>query len=104
MKRSILSSAAMIFAAAGFLAFTQLQTGIVTGTVTPPEQVEAVWAIKGTDTVKTTMVDGRFSLQVKQGSHTILIDAKDPYKDVVMENVEVGDGQNIDLGEIVLEQ
>jgi hypothetical protein len=34
----------------------------------------------------------------------VIVDAKDPYKDVTLENLEVKQDQALDVGEIVLQQ
>jgi hypothetical protein len=38
------------------------------------------------------------------GSWKVIIDAKNPYKDVQLEKVDVTDGKPVDLGEIKLEK
>ena len=88
-------------AVVALFAFTTPQTGI-TGKVTPADGVNLVWAINGTDSVKTELAAGSFTLPVKPGTYKVIIDAKDPYKDVTMEAVQVKDGQATDLGEIAL--
>ena len=103
MKRKFLSIGFLSAFALGLFAFTGLQSGIV-GKVTPADGAEAVWAISGTDSVKTGVTEGTFSLGVKAGTYTVVVDAKDPYKDVTLENVEVKDGEPTDLGEISLGQ
>jgi hypothetical protein len=106
MKRSRFSMAmvAAVIGAFGFFAFKSFEGGVVKGMVVPAEQATEAWAISGADTVKAAVANGVFELNVKPGSHTIIIDAKDPYKDVVKEGVEVADGAAVDLGQIALEQ
>ncbi|MCM5528363.1 carboxypeptidase regulatory-like domain-containing protein [Parasegetibacter sp. NRK P23] len=104
MKKTIIGMAAVVFAATGMYAFTNIQGGSITGKVAPADQATEVWAIQGTDTVKAAIAEGAFTLAVKPGEHTVIVDAKDPYKDVVKEGVSVTDGQATDLGEITLEQ
>jgi len=104
MKLKFIGAAAIVFATTGMYAFKSLEGGSITGRVNPADQATEVWAIQGTDTVKAAVTEGAFVLQVKPGTHTVIVDAKDPYKDVVKENVEVADGQATDLGEIPLEQ
>lgn len=100
----IIAAAAIVFAATGMYAFKSIEGGAISGKVLPADQATEVWAIQGTDTVKAAVAEGAFLLQVKPGAHTVIVDAKDPYKDVVKENVQVTDGQTTDLGEIKLEQ
>ena len=104
MKRTIGTLFVSAVAFAGLISFRAVQDSAITGKVTPPDGVEYVWAISGTDSLKATATDGSFSLTVKPGTYKVVVDAKDPYKDAVLENVEVKDGQNSDLGEIRLQQ
>lgn len=79
-----------------------LQSGI-TGKVSPPDGGISVWAASRTDTVRGLISNaGSFSLQVKPGTYRLFIDAKEPFKDVTLENLEVKD-QPLDVGEIVLQ-
>lgn len=89
--------------ALGLVAFSGRETGIV-GKVTPGDSVELVWAINGTDSLKTNVTSGAFSLPAAPGTYKVIIDAKEPYKDVTFDNVEVRDGEPTDLGEIALQQ
>lgn len=103
MKRSILSCGIIAAAAAGVLSFTSPEQGSITGKITPADGAEAVWAISGSDSAKGTVTSGTFSLAVKGGTYKVIVDAKDPYKDVTFDNVEVKD-QPVDIGEVVLQQ
>jgi len=102
MKKSVLLCGILAASVAGLFAFTTSQTGI-SGKVTPQDGAETVWAI-GTDSTKGMINSGNFSIQVKPGSYKVIVDAKDPYKDVTLENLEVRDGQPLDVGEIVLQK
>lgn len=102
MKKSTLLCGILAASVAGLFSFTTLQTGI-SGKVTPQDGVETVWAI-GTDSTKGTINSGNFSIQVKPGTYKVIVDAKDPYKDVTLENLEVREGQPLDVGEIVLQK
>jgi hypothetical protein len=73
------------------------------GKVTPQDGAESVWAI-GTDSTKGIITSGNFSIQVKPGTYKVFVDARDPFKDVSLENLEVRDGQPLDVGEIVLQK
>jgi len=103
MKRKLLSIGFVAAFALGLAAFTGTQTGIV-GRVVPQDAVDLVWAISGTDSLKTNVTSGAFSLPAKAGTYKVIVDAKDPYQDVTFENVEVRDGEATDLGEITLQQ
>lgn len=81
-----------------------LTESAITGKVIPPDGVVAVYAITRTDTLKATSAEGAFSISVKEGIYKIVIDAREPYKDAIIETVEAREGQNTDLGEIRLQQ
>lgn len=102
MKKSFLSCGIIAAVAATVVAFTEPQ-GSITGKVTPADGADAVWAISGSDSTKGTITSGTFSLAVKGGTYKVIVDAKDPYKDVTFDNIEVKD-QPVDIGEVVLQQ
>ncbi|MET0637252.1 MAG: carboxypeptidase regulatory-like domain-containing protein [Chitinophagaceae bacterium] len=82
-------------------AFRPMQPGI-TGKVSPADAAEMVWAISSTDSAKAGVSGGSFSLSVKPGTYRVVVDAKEPRKDVVLDNIEVKD-QPVDVGEIVIQ-
>jgi len=86
-------------------AFRIYQASGIKGTISPVEAtVTNVWAIGATDSVKVVPVQGTFSLNVKAGTYKLIVDAAEPYKDAVLERVEVREGQITDVGEIKLPQ
>ncbi|MGZ8511779.1 MAG: carboxypeptidase regulatory-like domain-containing protein [Chitinophagaceae bacterium] len=103
MKKRMLTFGIVAASFAGLFAFTTTATSI-TGKVTPGDGAETVWAISGTDSAKATVSSGAFTLDVKPGTYKVIVDAKDPYKDVTLENLEVKQDQPLDVGEIVLQQ
>ena len=103
----------MAYAGVAALAFTNKHEGklkddtrtIITGKVTPAEGVNMVWVISGKDSLKSSAGGtGLFSFEVKPGMHQLIVDATNPYKDVVMDNLSVTENEVLDLGEIVLKQ
>lgn len=76
----------------------------VTGRVSPADGVEAIWVLGTTDSVRAGISGSNFSAQVKPGIHKLLVDAKIPYRDVLLDNIEVKDKQVLDIGEIILQQ
>ena len=106
MKKSSLGFLSLAAAGLGLMAFTNAETGSIKGTFNPANSVNQVWAVSGTDTLKippTDSVSFNFE-QVKAGAYTILIDAKEPFKDKTVENVNVKASEVVNLGEIKLEQ
>jgi hypothetical protein len=104
MKKRMLTLGVVAASVAGLFAFTTLAQTSITGKVTPAEGAETVWAISGTDSTKGTVTSGAFAIEVKPGTYKVIVDAKDPYKDVTLENLEVKQDQALDVGEIVLQQ
>jgi hypothetical protein len=103
MKKRMLTLGIVAASVAGLFAFTNTATSI-TGKVTPADGAETVWAISGTDSAKAAVSSGAFTIEVKPGTYKVIVDAKDPYKDVTLENLEVKQDQALDVGEIVLQQ
>lgn len=104
MKKSMLTCGIIAASIAGLFAFTTVSQSSITGKVTPADGAEAVWAYGATDSTKGTVSSGAFTIDVKPGTYRIVVDAKEPYKDVTLENLEVKEGQPLDVGEIVLQQ
>ena len=103
MKKKMLTLGIVAASVAGLFAFTTAATSI-TGKVTPADGAETVWAISGSDSTKAAVSAGAFTIDVKPGTYKVIVDAKDPYKDVTLENLEVKQDQALDVGEIVLQQ
>ena len=103
MKKEMLTFGLAAVSFAGIMAFTKDQS-FITGRVAPADGAEAVWAISGTDSTKGAISAGAFALKVKPGTYKIIVDGKDPYKDVILENLEVKQDQPIDVGEIILQK
>lgn len=85
---------------AGVVAFTAPRSGSIKGKITPSDVAGVVWAVSGTDTLKTFVSSGSFEVTAKPGTYKVIIDVADPYKDVVKENVLVADGTATDLGDV----
>ena len=104
MKKTLWFLIILIAAISGLHAMRLIQTGMITGRVSPPAYTVQVWAINGKDSIRTTLKDAVFVFQVKAGRYNIIAEAKAPYKNVVKNGVTIDKGNSIDLGEIKLEQ
>ena len=104
MKRVSIISGGVVIAGLALLSFTSLEQSAITGKVVPAEGAEKVWAMSATDTIQANVTNGMFTMEAPAGTYKVTIDAKEPYKDVTLENVNVAEGQPSDLGEIKLEQ
>jgi hypothetical protein len=107
MKKTGLTLCATILAVVALHSFNYQKyqkAGSIVGSIVPADGALMVWAIQNTDTVKAPPVNGTFNLAAKSGTWKVIIDAKDPYQDVMMENVQVTDGKETSLGEIKLQR
>jgi hypothetical protein len=75
----------------------------ITGKISPAEACETIWLIRAKDTLKTPVVWGNFSRQVKPGVYKLLVGANPPFKNVSIGNLEVKQNHVLDVGEIILE-
>jgi hypothetical protein len=93
----------VFFAAIIVVSFNRKKTSIV-GRVSPVDAAEVVWVTSTTDSAKSVVSMGQFNFDVKPGTYKLIIDAREPYKDVLMENLQVKQDQTLDVGEIPLKQ
>lgn len=104
MKKNTLTCAVIAASVAGLVAFTMPAQSTISGKTTPADGAETVWAISTTDSARGVISSGSFTIEVKPGTYKLIVDAKTPYKDVILENLEVKQGQPLDVGEIVLQK
>ncbi|MBC7850821.1 MAG: carboxypeptidase regulatory-like domain-containing protein [Chitinophagaceae bacterium] len=105
MKKTFALFLAICVAVVTLHAFRTEQASGIKGSIVPADAtISNVWAISGVDTVKVQPVKGSFALPVKPGIWRVIIDATEPFKDAILESVEVKDGQITDVGEIKLPQ
>lgn len=94
----------VLFVAFLMFAFKERNASGISGRITPADAVEMVYAILGKDSLKTVPANGAFMLEAKAGMYKVIIDAKQPFKDVMLESVEVTENNTTDLGEIKIVQ
>ena len=104
MKNTFVILMVVIAMIVGLHAFRFIDESSITGKVNPPDGVVSVSAGNGTDSVRGNPTEGVFTLIVKPGTWKVFIDAKEPFKDIIMDRVEVKEGKRTDLGEIRLQQ
>ena len=85
-------------------AFKAAQRSAISGRINPSDAGQLVLAIQGADTVKMIPAGGAFLIEARPGLYKLIVDAKEPFKDVLMENIEVVNGKTTDVGEIKLTQ
>ena len=104
MKKTVFTLCATILTVAMLHAFRIMQSSSISGKIIPPDGAETVLATTGTDSVRTAVMNGAFVFTPKPGTWKVIVKGKAPFKDAVLERVDVKDGQNTDLGEIRLQQ
>ena len=76
----------------------------IIGTATPTIGLKKIAAFDGKDSVFSNTSTGTFAIEVHAGNWKLIVLAVPPYKDAVLENVVVQEGQDTDVGEIRLSQ
>ena len=92
---------------AGIIIFHTVRTmrnGSINGKVFPANDTESVVAVNGSDSVRVMSKNGYFGMQVKPGVWKVIVAVKKQPGNVVMENLQVNQGDNINLGEIRLSE
>ncbi len=77
---------------------------VITGRVSPMDGAESVWVFSTTDSLRTGLSSGQFYFDLKPGTYKLIVDAKDPYKDVLLDNLVVKSEEILDVGQIILKQ
>ena len=106
MKNIKLVLMALVISAAMLFSFTVFQkTGTIKGKVTPADKAKMAWAISPKDTLHAQVQNGEFEFKdVKEGTYSIVIEAKDPYSSTRKKDVVVAtDTPVTDIGEIKLQ-
>ena len=77
---------------------------VISGSVLPADGTESIWAYGAKDSARAAILNtGSFSIPVKSGAYKLVVDAKAPYKDVVLD-LDVKADQPMDVGQIVLQK
>ncbi len=82
---------------------TDQQTAVV-GTVRPSDGAEIVWLIGARDSASSGLSSGQFYIKSGPGVYKLVVIAKPPYHDVLLENLVLKENETLDVGEIILTQ
>ena len=105
MKKTIATICLSGMAIFGLSSMKDIVASGISGKVTPAEGAEAVWAIKGTDSLKTTVsTEGAFNLEATPGTWKLVVAAKAPYRNAEIKELVVTADNTTDVGEIKLEK
>lgn len=100
-SRLIIGSASLAIAA---LLVCSKPKSAITGKVSPIDGADIVWVLSTKDSLKSGLSNGQFYFDVVPGVYKLIVDAKEPYKDVLLENLAIKADETLDVGEIVLKQ
>ena len=93
----------MLIVIFGFISGNYYKSGLH-GLIEPVDGARKVWAISGTDSFSTIPVVGKFAIDLKPGSWTVIVEAVSPLKNAMMDNVLVQENQSTDVGLITLRE
>ena len=103
MKKYLKYLAPVVLAAGLFFSFSGPQS-VISGSVLPADGTESIWAIGPKDSARAVIVNtGAFTITVNSGAYKLVVDAKTPYKDLVLD-LDIKTNQPMDVGQIVLQK
>lgn len=79
------------------------QPTFIKGKIFPAGAAKVVWLMDSKDTLATSIVDGSFSMRVKPETYKLVVNARPPYGNVSLGNLEVKQYHELDVGEIILQ-
>jgi hypothetical protein len=104
MKKLIIFLSVALFVAISAFNTRTIKPGIQ-GVIEPQDGAKKVWAIMmGEDSLSAIPVSGKFSIEAKPGTWTLIIEAIKPYKDTVVNNILVLETNATDVGVIKLQK
>lgn len=105
MEKTVTALGITIVAVATLHAFRSMQPSGISGNVDHPDKVAGIYAVNSKDSIRIRPDKrGTFVINSDSGSWKIIVRAKYPYKDVIVDKIEVKNGQITQLGEITLHQ
>jgi hypothetical protein len=88
----------------GFLLSFGRKQSAITGRVSPANAANEVWVLGKNDSIRAGLSSGHFSVMVGPGTYKLVVDAREPFKDALLDNLDVKSNQVLDVGEIILRQ
>jgi len=102
MRKAYWELGLIVLVIAGMHTIRARSSGFIKGKVYPAKSSESVVAINGRDSIRSPNINGYFGMRVKPGMWKVVVSEREQVKNVVRENLLVGEGQNINLGLIRL--
>jgi hypothetical protein len=104
MRRGLLELVLIIIAVIGIHAERILHNGFVEGRISPVNPSSSVIAVRGNDSLKITSHEGHFGMDLQPGDWKLIF-ASTQINAIPMEkNIQVLEGQRVNMGEIRLVQ
>jgi len=106
MKNAMVQLGLVVIGVTSVHAVKLLQTSTIHARVYPAAGAEKVWAIHGKDSLRMmSNDDGQYYLVTTHAGYWELrVDAKKPYKDIIIKSIDVRPGTEKDMGEFTLVQ
>ena len=104
MQRGILELCLLIAVVIGIHAERLLHSGSIEGRISPSAGSPSVIAVRGNDSVKITSNNGHFGMELQPGDWKLIFAIKELNGIPIEKNVQILEGQRINLGEIRLNQ
>ncbi|HEY4154310.1 MAG TPA: hypothetical protein VGM24_02760 [Puia sp.] len=100
MRRGFMELCLLIVVIIGIHAERAMHSGSIEGSVYPSNLTPSVVAVQGSDSVKAFSNDGHFGMRLQPGVWKLIFAVKYPSQSLVEKNVNISEGQRINLGEI----
>ena len=101
MRRGLLELVLLIVVIIGIHAQRAMHSGTIEGSVYPANLRPSVVAVRGDDSVRSVSNDGHFGMRLQPGMWKVIFAVKNPVQGRLVEkNVNISEGQRINLGEI----
>jgi hypothetical protein len=106
MKNAMVQLGLVVIGISSVHAVKLLQTSTIHARIFPATAAEKVWAIHGKDSLRMMSdADGQYYfITLHPGYWELRVDAKKPYKDIIVKSVDVRPGTEKDMGEFTLMQ
>jgi len=100
MKKLLFFTCIALFILISAFGFRASFISSIYGTIEPAEAAKKVWAVNGKDSVSVIPEAGKFSIAVTAGKWTLHVEAAAPFKDIIIDNINVEEGKSTNAGVI----
>jgi hypothetical protein len=104
MRRGLLELVLIIVVVIGIHAERILHNGFVEGRISPVIPNSSVIAVRGNDSLKISSQDGHFGMNLQPGDWKLIFASRKINSIPMEKNIQVVEGQRVNMGEIRLVQ